>query len=41
MLKPEDMSRMTITGHKKQLDSLSNLLDDHQLVHLVDYNNED
>ena len=41
MLKPEDMSRMTISGHKKQLDSLSNLLDDHQLVHLVDYNNED
>ena len=35
------MSRMTISGHKKQLDSLSNLLDDHQLVHLVDYNNED
>jgi len=41
MLKPEDMSRMTISGHKKQLDSLSNLLDDHQLVHLVDYKNED
>ena len=41
MLKPEDMSRMTVSGHKKQLDSLSNLLDDHQLVHLVDYNNED
>jgi len=41
MLKPEDMSRMTISGHKKQLDPLSNLLDDHQLVHLVDYNNED
>lgn len=41
MLRPEDMSRMTISGHKKQLDSLSNLLDDHQLVHLVDYKNED
>ena len=41
MLKSEDMSWMTISGHKKQLDSLSNLLDNHQLVHLVDYNNED
>jgi len=41
MLKSEDMSRMTISGHKKELNSLSNLLDDNQLVHLVDYNNED
>ena len=41
MLKSEDMSWMTISGHKTQLDSLSNLLDNHQLVHLVDYNNED
>ena len=41
MLKSEDMSWMTISGHKKHLDSLSNLLDNHQLVHLVDYNNED
>jgi len=41
MLKSEDMSRMTISGHKKELNSLSNLLDDNQLVHLVDYNNDD
>ena len=41
MLKSEDMSRMTISGHKKDLNSLSDLLDKHQLVHLVDYNNED
>ena len=41
MLKSEDMSRMTVSGHKKDLDSLSNLLDNHQLIHLVDYNNED
>ena len=41
MLKSEDMSRMTISGHKNDLNSLSDLLDKHQLVHLVDYNNED
>tara|TARA_Y100001934_G_scaffold31951_1_gene35756 strand:+ start:3252 stop:5192 length:1941 start_codon:yes stop_codon:yes gene_type:complete len=41
MLKSEDMSRMTVSGHKKDLNSLSNLLDNHQLIHLVDYNNED
>ena len=41
MLKSEDMSRMTISGHKNVLSSLSDLLDKHQLVHLVDYNNED
>ena len=35
------MSRMTVSGHKKDLNSLSNLLDNHQLIHLVDYNNED
>ena len=35
------MSRMTVSGHKKDLNSLSNLLDNHQLMHLVDYNNED
>ena len=33
------------TRHKKwrveQLQALSNLLDNHQLIHLVDYNNED
>tara|TARA_Y100001968_G_scaffold311449_1_gene333500 strand:- start:435 stop:2348 length:1914 start_codon:yes stop_codon:yes gene_type:complete len=32
---------MTVSGHKKDLNSLSNLLDNHQLIHLVDYNNED
>ena len=41
MLKSEDMSRMTISGHKNDLNSLSDILDKHQLVHLVDYNNED
>ena len=41
MLKSEDMTRMTISGHKKDLDSLSNLLDEQQLMHLVEYNNED
>ena len=41
MLKSEEMSRMTISGHKNDLNSLSDLLDKHQLVHLVDYNNED
>ena len=41
MLKSEDMSRMTISGHKNDLNSLSDLLDKHQLVHLVNYNNED
>ena len=41
MLKSENMSRMTVSGHKKDLNSLSNLLDNHQLMHLVDYNNED
>ena len=41
MLKSEDMSRMTISGHKQNLSDLSNLLDKHQLIHLIDYNNED
>ncbi len=41
MLKSEDMTRMTISGHKKDLDSLSDLLDEQQLMHLVEYNNED
>ncbi len=41
MLKSEKMSRMTISGHKQNLSDLSNLLDKHQLIHLIDYNNED
>ena len=41
MLKSENMSRMTISGHKQNLSELSNLLDKHQLIHLIDYNNED
>ena len=41
MLKSENMSRMTISGHKQNLSELSNLLDRHQLIHLIDYNNED
>ena len=41
MLKSENMSRMTISGHKQNLSDLSNLLDKHQLIHLIDYNNED
>ena len=41
MLKSEKMSRMTISGHKKDLADLSKLLNDQNLVHLVEYNNED
>ncbi len=41
MLKSEKMSRMTISGHKKDLADLSKLLNDQNLVHVVDYNNED
>ena len=41
MLKSEKMSRMTISGHKQNLSDLSSLLDKHQLIHLIDYNNED
>ena len=41
MLKSEEMTRMTISGHKKDLDSLSDMLDEHQLMHLVNYNNSD
>ena len=41
MLKSENMSRMTISGHKQNLSDLSSLLDKHQLIHLIDYNNED
>ena len=32
---------MTISGHKKDLADLSKLLNDQNLVHVVDYNNED
>ena len=35
------MSRMTISGHKKDLADLSKLLNDQNLVHVVEYNNED
>ena len=41
MLKSEKMSRMTISGHKKDLADLSKLLNDQNLVHVVEYNNED
>jgi len=41
MLKSEKMSRMTISGHKKDLADLSKLLNDQNLVHIVEYNNED
>jgi len=41
MLKSEDMSRMAISGHKQSLSDLSDLLEKHKLVHLVEYNNED
>ena len=41
MLKSEKMSRMTISGHKKDLADLSKLLNDQNLIHVVEYNNED
>ena len=41
MLKSEKMSRMTISGHKKDLADLSKLLNDQNLVHVVEYNNQD
>ena len=41
MLKSEKMSRMTISGHKKDLADLSKLLNDQKLVHVVEYNNQD
>ena len=41
MLRPEKMSQMTISGHKKDLSDLSELLNDLNLVHLINYNNED
>jgi len=41
MLKSESMTRMTISGHKQNLSDLSDLLEKHKLVHLVEYTNDD